>query len=55
MKILMTLYGDETTWGDWQAFDDAARAAGVLSACDGLELAGNAAGRAFLERRLAES
>jgi hypothetical protein len=44
----MTLYGDETTWetepeaighamAAWQAFDDAAREAGVLIACDGLE------------------
>jgi hypothetical protein len=48
MKVLLTLYGDETTWetepeaigqamAAWQAFDDAARAAGVLIACDGLE------------------
>jgi hypothetical protein len=48
MKVLLTLYGDDTTWEDspeaigramaaWQAFDDAAREAGVLIACDGLE------------------
>ena len=48
MKVLLTLYGDDTTWEDepeeigramaaWQAFDEAARAAGVLIACDGLE------------------
>ena len=48
MKVLLTLYGDETTWetepeqigkamAGWQAFDDAAREAGVLIACDGLE------------------
>jgi hypothetical protein len=48
MKVLLTLYGDETTWetepeqigramAGWQAFDDAARDAGVLIACDGLE------------------
>ena len=48
MKVLLTLYGDETTWeerpedigramADWQAYDEAARAAGVLVACDGLE------------------
>ena len=48
MKVLLTLYGDETTWetepeeigramAAWQAFDDAAREAGVLIACDGLE------------------
>ena len=48
MKVLLTLYGDETTWEDepeairramdgWQGFDEAARAAGVLIACEGLE------------------
>jgi hypothetical protein len=48
MKVLLTLYGDETTWetepeqigramAGWQAFDEAAREAGVLIACDGLE------------------
>ena len=48
MKVLLTLYGDDSTWEDqpeeiaramagWQAFDDAAREAGVLIACDGLE------------------
>ena len=48
MKVLLTLYGDDTTWEDepeaigramaaWQAFDEAAREAGVLIACDGLE------------------
>ena len=48
MKVLMTLYGDETTWetepediaramAAWQAYDEAAREAGVLIACDGLE------------------
>ena len=48
MKVLLTLYGDETTWetepeeiaramAAWQAFDDVARQAGVLIACDGLE------------------
>jgi hypothetical protein len=48
MKVLFTLYGDETTWetepediaramAAWQAFDEAAREAGVLIACDGLE------------------
>jgi hypothetical protein len=48
MKVLLTLYGDETTWEEepeeiaramagWQAFDEAAREAGVLIACDGLE------------------
>jgi hypothetical protein len=48
MKVLLTLYGDATTWetepediaramAAWQAYDDAARAAGVLIACDGLE------------------
>jgi hypothetical protein len=49
MKVLLTLYGDETAFvnatpeyiaremADWQAFDDAAREAGVLIACDGLQ------------------
>jgi hypothetical protein len=48
MKVLLTLYGDETTWetepeqirramAAWQAYDEAAREAGVLIACDGLE------------------
>ena len=49
MKFLLTLYGDETAFvnaspeyiaremADWQAFDEAARAAGVVIACDGLE------------------
>jgi hypothetical protein len=48
MKVLLTLYGDETTREEdpaeigralaaWQAFDEAAREAGVLLACDGLE------------------
>lgn len=49
MKMLLTLYGDETAFVNaepefiaremaaWQAFDDAAREAGVLIACDGLE------------------
>jgi hypothetical protein len=48
MKVLLTLYGDETTWetepeeiaramAAWGAYDEAARAAGVLIACDGLE------------------
>jgi hypothetical protein len=48
MKVLLTLYGNATTWetepeqigkamAGWQAFDDAARDAGVLIACDGLE------------------
>jgi hypothetical protein len=48
MKVLLTLYGDAMTWetepeqigramAGWQAFDDAAREAGVLIACDGLE------------------
>lgn len=49
MKFLLTLYGDETAFvnaspeyiaremADWQAFDDAAREAGVVIACDGLE------------------
>jgi hypothetical protein len=49
MKVLLTLYGDETierdsspeeiarTMAAWQEFDEAARAAGVLLACEGLE------------------
>jgi hypothetical protein len=49
MKVLLTLYGDEAlerdsspeeigrTMAAWQAFDEAARAAGVLLACEGLE------------------
>jgi hypothetical protein len=48
MKVLLTLYGDEIeadsspeeigrTMAAWQAFDEAARAAGVLLACEGLE------------------
>ena len=49
MKVLLTLYGDETAFVDaspefiaremaaWQAFDEAAREAGVVIACDGLE------------------
>ena len=48
MKVLLTLYGDETTWetepeaisramAAWEAYDTAAREAGVLIACDGLE------------------
>jgi hypothetical protein len=49
MKVLLTLYGDETlerdappeeigrTMAAWQAFDEAAREAGVLLACEGLE------------------
>jgi hypothetical protein len=49
MKVLLTLYGDETaerdappaeiarTMAAWQAFDEAAREAGVLIACEGLE------------------
>jgi hypothetical protein len=49
MKVLLTLYGDESTWEEepeeiasamagWQAFDDAAREAGVLLACEALGL-----------------
>jgi hypothetical protein len=49
MKVLLTLYGDESTRAEdpeaighamagWQAFDDAAREAGVLLACEGLAL-----------------
>ena len=49
MKVLLTLYGDETAFVNatpediaremaaWQAYDEAAREAGVLIACDGLE------------------
>jgi hypothetical protein len=49
MKVLLTLYGDETiernsspeqigrTMAAWQEFDEAAREAGVLLACEGLE------------------
>jgi hypothetical protein len=49
MKFLLTLYSDEAierdsspedigrTMAAWQAFDEAARAAGVLLACEGLE------------------
>ena len=49
MKVLLTLYGDETAFVNaspefiaremaaWQAFDEAAREAGVVIACDGLE------------------
>jgi hypothetical protein len=49
MKVLLTLYGDETEFANaspefiaremaaWQAFDDAAREAGVVIVCDGLE------------------
>jgi hypothetical protein len=48
MKVLLTLYGEERPAQDfspeqgeaemaaWQAFDEAARAAGVLIACEGL-------------------
>jgi hypothetical protein len=48
MKVLLTLYGEERPAEDfspeegaaemaaWQAFDEAARAAGVLLACEGL-------------------
>jgi hypothetical protein len=48
MKVLLTLYGEERgpesftpeesadEMAAWQAFDDAARAAGVLLACEGL-------------------
>jgi hypothetical protein len=48
MKVLLTLYGEERPAEDfspedgaaemaaWQAFDEAARAAGVLIACEGL-------------------
>jgi len=65
MKVLLTLYGDETAFVDaspeyiaremaaWQEFDEAARAAGVVIACDGLE--GSHTERAFLERRVAET
>jgi hypothetical protein len=49
MKVLLTLYGEERgaetfspedgarEMAAWQAFDEAARAAGVLIACEGLE------------------
>ncbi len=49
MKVLLTLYGDESieremspeeigrTMTAWAEFDEAARAAGVLLACEGLE------------------
>ena len=49
MKVLLALFGDETAFVNaspedisremaaWQAFDEAAREAGVLIACDGLE------------------
>jgi hypothetical protein len=48
MKVLLTLYGEEPeqnwspeeigrTMAAWQAFDEAAREAGVLLACEGLE------------------
>ena len=49
MKVLLTLYGEERAAEEftpeqgaremaaWQAFDEAARAAGVLIACEGLE------------------
>ena len=49
MKVLLTLYGDETEFANaspefiarelaaWQAFDEAAREAGVVIVCDGLE------------------
>jgi hypothetical protein len=49
MKVLLTLYGEERGADDftpeesaremaaWQAFDEAAHAAGVLLACEGLE------------------
>jgi hypothetical protein len=47
MKVLLTLYGDESTWEEgpediartmaaWGEFDAAARAAGILLACEGL-------------------
>ena len=48
MKVLLTLYGDEAierdsspeeiaqTMAAWREFDEAARAAGVLRACEGL-------------------
>jgi hypothetical protein len=47
MKVLVTLYGEETasefspeeierSMSAWQAFDEAAAAAGVLLACEGL-------------------
>ena len=49
MKVLLTLYGEErgaqefspeegaAEMAAWQAFDEAARGAGVLIACEGLE------------------
>jgi hypothetical protein len=49
MKVLLTLYGDESTEREsgpehikatmaaWAEFDEAAKAAGVLLACEGLE------------------
>jgi hypothetical protein len=49
MKVLLTLYGDESierdaspeeigrTMAAWAEFDEVARAAGVLLACEGLE------------------
>jgi hypothetical protein len=49
MKVLLTLYGEERgaeafspeqgarEMAAWQAFDEAARSAGVLIACEGLE------------------
>jgi hypothetical protein len=48
MKVLLTLFGDETTrentpeaiqraMDGWSEFDEAAREAGVLMACEGLE------------------
>ena len=49
MKVLLTLYGEERAaeafspedgaaeMAAWQAFDEAARAAGVLLACEGLD------------------
>jgi hypothetical protein len=49
MKVLLMLFGDETAFVNaspeeiaremaaWQAFDEAAREAGVVIACDGLE------------------
>jgi hypothetical protein len=49
MKVLLTVYGDESEFegisqeemqqaiADWNEYDKAARAAGVLIVCDGLE------------------
>jgi hypothetical protein len=49
MKVLLTVFGDEAAFADaspeemrqatadWQAYDDAAREAGVLIVCDALE------------------